>query len=179
MAHRQLKTQRVWAGPVHSGKSKKALTVAKRMVRLGADLVLVRPKAARRDHDRWPAIELDNPRDILAACEGADVLWIDEPSLFEEDEELVYPMVQAAREKVDVLVSGVPATSELEVFKESMCKIMAVADEIIWCRADCDSCSSFDKATRSFYLHGEKKQQVHVGGEEDYAALTAGTRKRR
>jgi thymidine kinase len=151
------------------------------MVRLGSDLVLVRPAAARRDHepegwlvtkdgDRWPCIDITSPYDILEACEGASVLWLDEPNIFEVDEDKVYEIVQTARRSMDVMVSGVPATSELEVFRESFSKIMAVADEIIWCRSDCDGCLSLDRATRSLYRHGEKREQVRVGGVEDYAA---------
>lgn len=42
---------RVWTGPVHSGKTKRAMTRAIRLTRLGHHVVAVRPARARRDHE--------------------------------------------------------------------------------------------------------------------------------
>jgi thymidine kinase len=68
-----------------------------------------------------------------------------------------------------VLVSGLCATSELTVFGAVMPTLMALADEVIWCMADCDWCGSLGVATRSACTV-EKKGEVLVGGESVYKA---------
>ena len=187
-----MRTLRVWTGPVHSGKSKRAMALARRMVRTGRDLVLVRPEQSIRDYEepgwlvtkdgeKWPSIDVKHPQEILAACRDAKVLWLDEPMLFDENEEPeVFPLVQEVRREMPVLVSGLSATSELEVFRISMSMIIAVADKVFWCTADCDECKKIDVATRSSYIGREKKHgQVKKGGQSDYDALCPGCWNRR
>jgi thymidine kinase len=48
-----------------------------------------------------------------------------------------------------------------------MPKILAVSDEIISCKADCDNCESPESATRSICLL-EKDGQILVGADEAY-----------
>lgn len=176
-----MKLLRVWTGPVHSGKSKRALNIAKRRVARGHDLVVVRPAAARRSHERanfivtkdgeeWPCFDLKNPKEMIAAAKGCTDFWLDEPSLFPADEVMVFSLLQRIRKHADVLVSGLCQTSELEVFKSSMSRIMAVADLIHVCKADCDDCGREEGATRS-WARKPKTGQVLVGGKESYIAL--------
>jgi len=151
------------------------------MVRMGHDLVLVRPTASLRKHEmegylttkglddtrlRWPSIELESVHLLPEAVAGATALWVDEPNLWEDEADLFH-ILQEVRQTCEILVSGCPATSELEPFGESFPKIIAVADEVVWCKADCDYTKARNAASRSICLK-EKDGQVLVGGEETY-----------
>jgi len=173
----------VWTGPVHSGKSTKALLRAQRYLRLGHDVVLVRPLLSLRPEQgdepgmlvtktghRFPAIEIEDVRDIPAAADGATVVWFDEPMLFPRDlDDQLVEMIQQIRAKACVLVSGLCATSEFQVFGKAMPTLMALADRICWCKADCDWCGSLGVATRSVCIV-PKASEVLVGGESVYKA---------
>jgi len=177
-----MKTMRVWTGPVHAQKSKRALAAARRSVRLGHDVVLVRPIESVRDHEcpgflttkdgeQWPSIDVESPELIHTAAEGATMVWVDEPSLFSEEEEpQVFGIIQKLRRTKRILISGLCATSELEIFRESMMRLVAVADRVYWLRADCDHCKTLGTATRSWHICG-KTEQVDVGGVDQYQAL--------
>jgi thymidine kinase len=84
-----------------------------------------------------------------------------------DDEPGVFQAVMDVRKQMPVLVSGCAATSELDPFGASLPRLIAVADEVHFCRADCDSCGTLGVATRSICLTG-KNGQVLVGGEETY-----------
>jgi len=180
-----MKEMTVWVGPVHSGKSTKALLRARRYLRLGHDVVLVRPSVAVRPEQgeepgmlvtktthRFPSIEIDDVADLSAAAEGASVLWIDEPMLFpSESDDLLIALVQEIRVNTVVLVSGLCATSDLTIFGGVMPMFMALADRIVWCLSDCDHCKSLGTATRSFFTAGKKPATVVIGGSDVYQAL--------
>lgn len=168
-------------GPVHSEKSTRAAHAASRLQRLGFRVVLVRPLRSVREHERlqpgrlvtkngysFPSTDLETAAEITNAASGYDVVWIDEPMLF-PDEELIFDAVQRLRRDSTVIVSGLAATSELEVFGTSMPRLLAVADEVTSCKADCDKCGAFGTATRSICLK-RKDGLVLVGGEETYQA---------
>jgi thymidine kinase len=166
-------------GPVHAEKSTKAVQIARRYDRLHAKVVLVRPKRSVRKHERpgflvtksgleYPSTEVDSTAGIAPAAYGADVVWIDEPALF-PDEERLYDVVNSLRRTTPFLVSGLSATSEGEPFGTSMPRLMAVADKVILLKADCDFCGRFNIATRSICLQ-EKDGQVLVGGTDVYKA---------
>lgn len=173
----------IWTGPVHSGKSTRALIRAKRYLRLGHDVVLIRPSSSVRPEQgeepgmlvtktghKFPAIEIDAVADIPDAAEGATVVWIDEPMLFPRalDDHLV-DLLQEVRQRAVVLVSGLSATSELTVFGSAMPTLIALADEIHHCLADCDYCGSLGLASRSICTV-PKDGDVLVGGEAVYKA---------
>lgn len=178
----------IWTGPVHSGKSTRALLQAERYRRLGHDVVLVRPSRSVRpdptDPDtgdrpgmlvtktghRYPSIEVEMAVDIVDAAEGANVVWIDEPMLFEHEHDIA-EVVGRVRAFATVLVSGLAATSELDPFGRAMPRLLAVADTVHWCKADCDHCHRVNAASRSFHRAGPKSEQVRVGGAESYEAL--------
>jgi thymidine kinase len=90
------------------------------------------------------------------------------------DEPAVYEVVQQLRKIFPIMLTGCAATSELEPFGTSFPKLLAVADEVIWCKADCEICGARESATRSFYTKGKKTVQVAVGGEESYRPLCVG-----
>ena len=174
-----MKRMTVWAGPVLSSKSTKALAYAKRLARRGIKVLLVRPADSVRAHetagvlktragDEWPANEIERASFLEAFVRDSrpDVLWIDEPMLF-DDEPWVYDAVMRIRRTRTVLISGCAATSELEPFRSSLPRLIAVADYPKFCLADCDACGSIATATRSVCLTG-KDGQVLVGGEETY-----------
>ncbi len=173
-----MKSLRIWTGPVASEKTTKALYAAKRLLRRGSDLVLVRPPCSRRPHEddhylitkggeRWPCIEVVSALEIEAVAEGADVFWLDEPFMLEEQKKL-YKAVRRILRKTDVLISTIAATSEMEPISPSISALLAIADEIHHCRADCDDCQRLGNASRSWHLAGPKLQKVKTGGEESY-----------
>lgn len=168
-------------GPVHSEKTTHAIHLARRQRRLKKRVVLVRPTRSVRKHERpgflvtkngleYPSHEVETTRGVepVAVAQQAQILWIDEPMLF-PDEAAVFDVVQRLRRTASVLLSGLSATSELEPFGTSMPKLLAVADRIIFLRADCDFCGEADVATRSV-CRQQKDGQVLVGGEESYGA---------
>jgi len=172
----------VWTGPVHSGKSTHALLRAKRYLRLGHDVQLVRPLISLRPElgdergmlrtktgHRFPSIEIDTPADIDEATEGASVVWLDEAMLFGEQDHQVAGYVEEVRRRAIVLVSGLCATSEMRVFGQAMPLLLATADEVVWCKSDCDYCGSLGTATRSVCLIA-KREDVLVGGPSVYKA---------
>jgi thymidine kinase len=175
-----MKTLKLWVGPVASEKTTKALQVAKRLVRRGHDLVLVRPPQSRRAHEapdghflitkageKWPCFEVVSALEIEKVAKGVDVLWIDEPFMF-EDQSKLYAVVRRILKRSDVLISTISATSEMEPISPSVSALLAIADEIHHCRADCDDCGRYGNATRSWHLAGPKSEKVKTGGEESY-----------
>lgn len=161
-----------------AAKTTGALQAARRYRRQGASVLLIRPKKSIRSHETedgrlttkggetWPSQEYDSAGRIPCHVD-ADVVWIDEPSLFENDYELP-PIVSELRQNSIVLISGLAATSELEPFGDAMPLLLSVADEVIWLRADCDLCRTHGAATRSLFIGEWKEGQVHVGGKEVY-----------
>lgn len=172
----------VWAGPVSSLKTTKAVMHAKRAERMGEKIALFRPTCSVRQHERqgllvarsglsWPSIEIDRVEQLIDKVPaGSSTIWIDEPMLF-PDEHRVYEIVQKLRRNVTVMVSGCPATSELEPFGSSFPKILAVADDVEWCKADCDFTNTQGTASRSVCLKPKKGPKL-VGGEETYKPAT-------
>lgn len=178
----------VYTGPVHSEKSTHTLRAARRYQRLHKRVVLVRPvQSIRPDPDdpehgdrpgtlvtkngeEFPSKDTGYARDILGFTVCKDVVWIDEPQLWPDEDE-VFGIVTRLRREAVVLISGLSATSELEPFGESMPKLLAVADQIMLCKADCDECRTFMTASRSRHIgRVPKKGQVKVGGVADYDA---------
>jgi len=175
-----VKLLRVFAGPMSASKSEGALQVAVRYERHNLKVVLVRPAKSRRSHEQrpgtlttkagksYPSTDVNSSLDIAAHCDEADVVWIDEPALFDQEEKL-FDVVAELRKKSIILISGLGSTSELEPFGTSMPKLMSVADQINWATADCDLCGGHDVATRSLYIGAATKtEQVCVGGAESY-----------
>lgn len=175
-----MKLLRIWSGPMSASKSEGAIQVAVRYQRHKLKVILVRPSKSRRSHEQrpgtlttkagksFPSVDVDSAMDIPKHCKDADVVWIDEPALFDQEQELA-AVVAELRKKSIILISGLGATSELEPFGTSMPRLMAVADQINWSKADCDLCGNHDAATRSLYIgSAAKTEQVCVGGEESY-----------
>lgn len=174
-----MKRLTVWAGPVLSSKSTRALGHARRIERMGKKVCLVRPTESVRKHEshgllrtragiEWPAAELECASFLEAFVREhqPDVLWIDEPMLW-PDEQVLYELVQRLRSRCEIMLSGCPATSELEPFGQSFPKLIAVADDVIWCKADCDFTHTMDTASRSVCLVPKSGQKL-VGGAETY-----------
>lgn len=177
-----MKSLRIWTGPVASGKTTKALHHARRLQRRGFDIPwVIRPTKSRRDHEidgylvtkageKFPSMECETVREIMDASEGCNAIWIDEPMLFDE-EPGVFAAVMRLRTNRPVLMSGCSADSDLNPFKLSFPLLIAVADRVEFCRADCDRCDTLGTATRSFFRGGTKGQQVVIGGEKVYEPL--------
>jgi thymidine kinase len=85
-----------------------------------------------------------------------------------DDQKKLYAAVRRILRFADVLISTLTATSEMEPISPSVSALLAIADEIHLCRADCDDCQRLSSATRSWHLDGPKKEKVKVGGEESY-----------
>ena len=178
----------IYTGPVHSEKTTHALRAASRHARLKHLVQLIRPvQSIRPDPDNpekgdrrgmlvtkngeeFPSMDTGYARDTVGFTQGADVVWIDEPQLWPDEEE-VFGSVARIRKTALVIISGLSATSELEPFGVSMPKLLAVADEIVLLKADCDACATFGTASRSRYVgRAPKEGQVKVGGVPDYNA---------
>jgi len=179
----------VYTGPVHSEKSTHALRAASRHARR-REVQLVRPvqsirpdPACPESSDRrgtlvtkngasFPSMDTAYARDILSVVyDKTEVVWLDEPQLWPDEADEVFRAVAFLRQNCTVLISGLSATSELEPFGSSMPKLLAVADEIHLCKADCDSCGVYGTASRSRYIGAERKiGQVKVGGTQLYDA---------
>jgi thymidine kinase len=175
-----MKRLRVWSGPMCAAKTTGALQVARRYARQNMKVVLVRPASSKREHEtkeghlstkdgkEFPSIDLARASQIEDTAQGADVVWIDEPAIF-KDEEILPEVVARLRAKSIILISGLAATSELEVFGKAMPRLLAVADDVYWAAADCDICGTHGAATRSLYVGDTPKNgQVKVGGAESY-----------
>jgi thymidine kinase len=174
---------RVWTGPVRSEKTTKAAKMAGRLAR-HFRVALIRPIRAVRPHEsdpnvliaqggeRWPCHNVASALEIepTAVSLRAGVVWVDEPHLF-DDEPHLFAQIQAIRLWAPVLVSGISSTDRLEPLGPSMPRILAVADEIVVCRADCEKCCEIEAATRSFDRTGTKTEAVRVGGAESYWPL--------
>lgn len=175
-----MKQLRVWCGPMCAAKTTGALDAARRYARHGKKVILVRPGNSRRSHEddpirlstqngeKFPCFDHEYAEELRHYIGRADVVWIDEPNHFVDEEELI-DLVPKLRESSIVLVSGLGATSELEPFGIAMGFLLSTADDVIWRRADCDVCRSHATATRSLYI-GEtpKGGQRRVGGADSY-----------
>lgn len=174
---------RVWCGPMCAAKTTGALHVARRHARLGRKVILIRPANSRRRHEPDPdslstkngeqfrCYDHASASDLSMYIGKADVVWIDEPNHFEDEEQLV-SIIPQIREYSAVLISGLGATSELEPFGISMGFLLSTADHVEWLQADCDACKTFHTATRSLYIgEAPKDGQLKVGGEESYLAV--------
>jgi len=179
-----VKSLTIWTGPVASEKTTRALRHARRLVRRGFDLPwVIRPTKSVRRHEcdengnpngflvtkageRFPSVECETARGIFDAADGCTAVWIDEPMLF-DDEKRLFEVVARLRKSARILLSGCSSDSDLSPFKTSFPRLIAVADRVKFCRADCDGCGTLGTATRSICLTG-KKEQVLIGGEETY-----------
>lgn len=177
-----LKELRVWTGPMGSAKTTGALHVARRYERLKYKVILVRPTISIRTHEehgvlvtkngeRYPAYECDEASGIVSIYHEhrPDVLWIDEPFLF-RNEKLLFDYIVYIRRTSIILVSAIGCNSEQEPFGETTPKLIASADEINWCKADCDSCGGINQASRHTILVKNTPGEPCPGGVESYAA---------
>lgn len=193
-----MKPLTVVVGPVHSEKTTHALLVARQYEAIEKQVALFRPmRSVRAFEGSDPYVikaknglsfqvtaNLSAPheiRDLLLAALGdaADfkppaLVWIDEPALFEDQAGLLRAVAEI-RVKVPVLISGLSMTSEGRVFGTAMPQLLALADEIVSCRAACERCGRVGIATRSEYRgpRGGKRGDVLVGGTDVYAATCA------
>jgi thymidine kinase len=111
--------------------------------------------------------------DIEQAALGASVVWLDEPFMF-ADQKKLYGVVKRILRSADVLISTITATSEMEPISSSVSALLAIADEIHPCRADCDDCETLSAASRSWHLGGPKEEKIKEGGEEVYEPKCSG-----
>lgn len=180
-----MKLLRVWCGSMYAAKTTGALQVARRYARTGMHVVLIRPARSKRSHESrdgtlttrngedFPSFDVDRVSDILTRVVGADVVWLDEPPLWPDEEDLV-TVVPKIRSNAIVLISGLGATSELTPFGKSMPVMLATADHVHWVTADCDACGEHGNATRSLYVgEAPKTELVVVGGTDLYRPVCA------
>ena len=177
----------MWVGPVSSAKSTGALGMAYRLTNQDRRVVLIRPARSLRvyevegtfltkDGTPWPSFDITNIAQIDAILlrEKPDVIWFDEPVLFPGETDPgsppdLFEVVTKLRQHYMILVSGISATSELEVFGKSTPLLMATADEIIVCKGDCPWCGRINVGTRSVYVgDAPKTTKDKVGGVEMY-----------
>ena len=177
--------QRIWVGPVHSGKSTHACIMAERLRLRGHDVVLVRPHKSVRSSEirgdrpgmlvtktghKFPSIEITSAREIRDAAEGSTVIWVDEPFMLEHQDEL-HGILHEQRAERAVHISTLSATNDMVCISGQIAHLLSVSDEIIHCKADCEYCNAMGVATRSIYVgQAPKTGKVKVGGASDYKA---------
>ena len=176
-----MKLLRVWIGCMGSAKTTSALHAAQRYQRVGKRVLLVRPTRSVRSNETqellitrtqssFKAMCVDRPPEILWYSSEYDVVWVDEPALFTDEDDL-YDTVQEIRKKQIVLVSGLCSTVDVAPFGISTPKIVAVADEVNHLKADCDCCGGCGIATRTLLINGEQVDGIKIGGCEAYCAV--------
>lgn len=161
-------------------KTTGALHAARRYQRLGYAVKLIRPSISVRAHEEhgllvtkngesFPAEECTYARDVAHLVYGANVIWLDEPFLFNGEQDL-FDVVCQIRSHSIVLVSAISCDAEQKPFGLTMPKLLSVADQITWCSADCDCCGDIDAATRHVILRPYEPGKPCPGGEESYCA---------
>lgn len=180
-----MKTLTIWVGPMASEKSTGALHKAKRYQRLHKKVKLFRPKISIRSHEKpgllvtkngesFKSIDVDSAQEIKDFSNDCEIIWIDEPFLF-SDEDVLFEIIQDLRKDKDILVSSLGSDCYLNPFKTTIPRLLAVADEIKQCKADCDCCGAMNKATRTLLCVANiPPGQIHVGGNESYGAVCPG-----
>jgi len=144
-----------------SSKTTSALHMSRRLQRLGKSVTLVRPIKSIRDHEEkgilktkngesFPSTDLESSLDILSIPKS-DVIWIDEPFLF-PDEEKLFDVVQEIRKNTQILISSLGADVNLAPFKISVPKLLASSDEVLHFKNDCDVCLGSGIATRTLLV---------------------------
>lgn len=170
----------VWTGPMGAAKTTGALHAARRYARMGIKVALVRPEISVRPHEQkgllvtkngesFPATEVVSAAEVVKAAGDAEVLWVDEPFLF-DDEPVLFTELQEARRRKTILISAISADAELLPFGRTMPRLLAVADDIIHCKADCDVCGKMGQATRTLICVDYTTCEKKVGGAESYSA---------
>lgn len=175
----------VFCGPMGSSKTTKALHTARRYQRLNHKVVLFRPSTSRRSHESFgklvtkngedfPAIETVSTEEIKPLSKEFDVVWIDEVFLF-KDEDKLFDVIQDIRKDKEIIVSALGADCMMTPFGATMPKLLSVADNIIFCKADCDFCGGMNSATRTLLcVPATREGQTFVGGTESYCACCVG-----
>lgn len=165
-------------------KTTGALHAARRYERLGYKVVLIRPTISIRSHEKlgllvtkngekFPAKECENSIDVPTLAKGYDVVWIDEPFLFKGEASL-FDHIAHIRDTSIILISGIGCDCDQKPFGSTMPKLIAVADQINWCSADCDCCGDINTGTRHVILVDYVPGQPCPGGEESYVAACPG-----
>lgn len=172
-----MKSLTVWTGPVSSEKSTGALRTAKRCENLGQQVTLIRPAKSIRPHEKpsvlvtkngetFPSLDLNSSLDIKDIT--TPVIWIDEPFLFDDEEEL-FDVIQELRKDHVILVSTLNMDCEMKGLKTTVPRLLAVADKIIFNFADCISCKSMGIASRTILWEEViLNDQIYVGNIETY-----------
>lgn len=161
-------------------KTTGALHAARRYERLGHKVILIRPKVSVRAHEKhsllvtkngekYPAFECKASCDVEELAKAADVVWIDEPFLFSQEEAL-FDIITKIRANSVILISAIGCDAEHKPFGHTMPKLLATADQINWCPADCDCCGGMNIATRHVILVPYTSGKPCPGGEESYCA---------
>jgi thymidine kinase len=160
-----------------SGKSTRALNAALRLKRLGRTVVLLRPPSAQRGRDQSGLLRTKDGAEfraleppMISAIKDleAGAIWLDEPFAWPDADRLP-DVLPPLMEEADILVSTISATSEGGPIHPSVSWLMAVADHVYTCYADCDGCGRLEVATRSWFVGGEKAGAIHIG--DSYISL--------
>jgi len=183
MPRRQHRLTVCWSNAMFGGKTEEAGLRATIAHHSGRNWILVRPRVSRRGNETDNTLVTHGGREFhalstitakesidsaLALVEaGADLVWIDEPFLWPDKEDIA-EAVFALAEHSDVIVSTLARTSEGDWWP-AIGEILSKADDIIDCkRAVCNFCKS-PGATRTVYVgNDEKSGKDKVGGAESY-----------
>ncbi|MBX3357283.1 MAG: hypothetical protein KF745_02530 [Phycisphaeraceae bacterium] len=162
----------VIAGCMFSGKTTELIRRVASAVADGRRTVIIKPAADTRSggHIRShtgqsiPAVEVPDAIAVMAACEGADVVVIDEAHFFGPALTPVCCRLRSAG--VRIIVAGVVRDHFGDPF-EPIAGLAPLADEYTTLTAPCSSCGS--PAIHSQRLINAAKR-IAVGGAESYEA---------
>lgn len=161
-------------GPMFSGKTTEMLRRLTRASIAGKKVALLRPYTDTRaylTHDMEHAKVKEYFVDWIPALDKRytyDVIGIDEAQFFTYSQ-FCHDVNNLALNGVTVILSGLSGTSEREPF-DAIQQLIPHAEEITKLNAVCKICGS-DYGSFSYFLNGDKDEDVKVGGSELYTAL--------
>ena len=161
-------------GPMYSGKSTEMVRRLERSYIAKKKVVLIRPKIDSRrflNHSKQNFSWLNEEfvKDLMDFNTlDYDVIGIDEGQFHKN---LIDFCKVARHNNKSVVVAALHSTSECEMF-DPIIELIPHCEEIVKLNAVCTSCGD-DWATYTYFLAGDKKDKVAVGGSKEYTALCA------
>jgi len=163
----------VVTGPMFSGKTEELMRRIRRAELAGLTVNVYKhaldDKRYGHDlvtHDGTKEAAMSMPHGRFSVRAGVDVVAVDEFQWFES--EFVEQVREWSRLGIRVIVAGLDMDFMGLPFSETMCRVLAVADDVTKLKAVCVKCGA--DAGYSQRL-GASEDKIEVGGREAYRAL--------
>ena len=157
-------------GPMYSGKTTEMIRRLERAYYAKKKVIVVRPKTDTRgflSHSSKNVSWLTQTYVsslVTVNLDEFDYIGIDEGQFHKGLKEFCKKYSSK-----NIIISALHATSECEMF-DQIIDIIPYCDKILKLNAVCTQCGS-EHANYTYYLAGNKKDKVAVGGSESYTAL--------